>query len=340
MTYDATTKQIQAYLQPDSPFFGGARLSLTAGGTDGIGNLTRFRLGGDGLSGIGGFDPLGGNIDGARFYDKKLSLLELRDLYRTLNNGPIGPFGLVASYRHEGANPLSDDGGPFGLTLTNGGASFVAPGNPKNFKPGNVVASFTGGTYLDVPPCYDFGSDFTFMALVRKNSSESFQTILASSRFRFQFYGGASNSDGLGALRLDVNGAGASGPGNSADGTFNINEWYFVALRYNATTQMIDAFLQGDSYSPLSPSFTRTALGSIGISDMARFRLGYDGVSAIGGPDGFAGVIDGARFYDVWLSNDDLKRIFDDYYHVPEPATLLLLGGGLLALARRRRKGA
>ena len=62
---------------------------------------------------------------------------------------------------------------------------------------------------------------------------------LASDRFRFQFRN-TGGTDGAGTLRLDVNSPGASGPGESGDGTWLTEDWYFVAMTYDAATGQID----------------------------------------------------------------------------------------------------
>ena len=246
----------------------------------------------------------------------------------------------MAKYDHEGPNPLVDDTGN-GMDATNGGGvTFEAPPAPGNFELGDTSGKYTGASSsrLDVPPLYAPGDDFTFTAMVYKDASESHQTILSSDRFRFQFQQGTATGDGVGALRLDVNSPGVSGPANSAD-IFNTEQWYFVVFRYDATTHVIDMFLEDDTDRDLAgPVFTKMAYGTDGIGDMSMFRVGGDGLSGIGGFDGFRGYIDGVRFYDVWLSNAELEHVFGTY-RVPEPNTIaLLMLAGVCLIGRRRRR--
>lgn len=345
LTYDAGSKAIRAYLQGDQPIFGGPKLSLTANGDQGISDITQFRIGYDGLSGIGGGDGFGGYIDNIRFYDRKFTAAELRDVFRSYTSRPLGPFGLVSKYDFEQSNPLADDA-PTGLhlDLTNGGGATFAPPPPSGFfnRLGTQAASFSGASnsYLDVPNMHTPGDDFTFVALVNPSNVGAFRTILSTDRFRFQFY---PDGDGnpAGAVRLDVNGAGASGPGNSAANVVEPNQWYFVALRYTAASRLIDVFFQGANpdLTLNGPLFTRTALGASGIDDISRFRLGLDGVSGIGGVDPWVGWIDSVRLYDYALTNSQLQELFA-YYASPEPSTVvLLLAGiaGVLAAARQKK---
>ena len=317
MTYDASTQQISAYLQPDSPVFLSTSFAPTANGADGIGDMSRFRIGGDGLSGIGGFDAFGGQIDGVRFYDQTFDKRGLREIFRELRGMPAGPVGLVAEYTHEGASPLADDTG-HRMDLTSlGGVAFVAPPPGNSFPVGSVAGEYqrAGDDALELPSLHTAGDDFTFVALVRKDADESggHQTILSTDRFRFQFQNTGSTTDGGGRLRLDINGAGATGSADGPTNLFQTEDWYFVALTYDATTKEITGYLQPDSAVFMAPMIGRTAGGADGLDDMTRFRIGLDGLSGIGGGDGFGGHIDDIRIYDRAFSRAELASLFSGY---------------------------
>ncbi len=341
LTYDAGTRQIQGWLQDGSPVFLGPDMTRTALGAIGLDDLNRFRIGVDGVSGIGGADAFGGQMDGVRFYDTLLSKRELRDVFRDYNPLAAGTVGLVAQYTHEGPNPLADDTG-HGVTAVNRGlVSFVAP------PPGGIFQVGLGSTVgqyprqetgsLAFPQFYTSGDDFTFTALVRKNSDETggHQTILSSERFRLQFQNTGTTDDGLGQLNLQVNGAGATGPTGSGTGTFATDEWYFVALRYDAASQVLEAFLENEELG--GPSISQIVGGPAGLDDMLNFRVGEDGLSGIGSADPFGGWIDSIQFYDRFLSDDELRMAFNAAVPEPSAFALLLLALGLLPLVRPSR---
>lgn len=262
---------------------------------------------------------------------------------------------LVAAYTHEQVSPLTDDSGN-GFTLTNGGSvQFVAPGSTDWFQLGQKVADFTfsGSKYLGVPSAvYTPGSDFTFTTLVRRDSSlinTGHQTILSSDRFRLQWRILRDNVPGVGLvirpgteqLHLGLRNTDKSKlmDGSSANGSFGLDAWYFLAMRFKAATGEVDAFLQQAS-GTLAPPVIHLA-PSFNIGDMTGFRLGLDGLSTIGSGDAFLGEIDGARFYDTWLDNGQLQAVLQQEYWAPEPAAwmLLVLGGlpliGWLRAGRR-----
>lgn len=342
LQYNATTGQLKAWLQDGSPVFLGPDLLATVGNRAVFDAVSKFRIGADGLSGIGSLDAFVGQMDGIRFYDTLLSKRELRNVFREYNPLSAGYVGLVAQYSHENPeNRLADDTG-HGVTATNRGAvTFVPPPPGGIFSPG---LGSTVGYYnrqdtasLDFPEFYTAGDDFTFTALVRKDTVETIahETILATDRFRLQFRNTGSDSDGAGELLLQVNGAGSSGPTSSGVGTFLTDQWYFVALRYNADSQVLEAFL--DHTGSLGPPIlSQTVLGSVGLDDMVRFRVGVDGLSGLGSSDPFGGWIDRIQFYDRFLSDAELHAVLAA--SVPEPATLSLLAVGLLLLLGVRRR--
>ncbi|MDW8037415.1 MAG: DUF2341 domain-containing protein [Thermoguttaceae bacterium] len=341
LRYDATGNLAQAYLLPSTGVLAGPLLSVNP--TEPFTNISAFRIGMDGLTGIGGGDTWGGMIDNVRFFQGALTKRQLRDVFYSYTGYGGGPIGLVARYSHENpANRLADDTGNRVPATNRGAVQFVSPPAGGIFSPG---LGTTVGFYsrqdtasLDFGELYTAGDDFTFTALVRKDTIESDrETILASNRFRLQFQNTGTNNDGAGQLFLQVNGAGSSGPTGSGAGTFLTDQWYFVALRYNASTRVLEAFL--DNTGLLGPpDISQVVLGSVGLDDMVQFRVGADGLSGLGSTDPFGGWIDRIQFYDRYLSNAELHAILSA--SVPEPATLGLLALGLLVLVLLRAKRA
>ena len=339
LSYDAGSQQLVAYLVPETAVqFGQPSIVGTAGGA-GLNDITTFAVGRD-LSGIGGADGFGGQIDASRFWDSEArTAQQLRDTFHALTGRAPGPLGLVASYNHEGADPLADNSGN-GLNATTGGVDFVAPPGTTSFDVGDTVGEYNRGTdQLNVPVTHTPGDGFTFTGLVRKNNDESggHQTILSSDEFRFQ-YRDTGGADGAGTFRLDINGAGTT---ESGDGTFPVEEWLFTALRYDGNTGDVDVFVFDDTPDPtLLPAFSTNA----DLSDMSQFRVGADGLSGIGGFDAFGGWIDGATFYDLALTDQQLLDAFNAANLVPEPSSIALwslIGLGLFGsgyLRRRRNK--
>ncbi len=343
LTYRASDNQVEAYIAPASTAsLGGPGMAFTAS-NDSLDTAAGFRIGSDGRSGIGCYDPFGGQIDQVRVYSDYKTSDQMQAIYGRYV-GYSDP--LVAKYTFEDSANREQDVTGHGHNATNGGdVAYVAPPSPGSLALGTTAAAHPRNSsgYLDLPSeVYLPGEDFTFTAFVRKDASEtgSYQTILGTDRFRFQFFPTGADDDGAGGLRLDVNGAGASGPANGANNAFMTEQWYFVALRYDASTQQIDAFLQpGQQWTFDSAEFTRMANGTLGIGDMSQFRLGGDGLSDIGGFDAFGGWIDEAYFFNAALTDQEIANLFHGY--VPEPATAMiwsLLAGLGIALRWRRRK--
>lgn len=323
MMYDAETKKIETYVQPDSPVLFGSAFMQTALGPQGLDTMTRFRLGADGLSGIGSPDALAGHIDGVRFYDQTFTKVQLRDIFREYRPAPPGPIGLLAHYTHDSANPLADDTGHLATLTNGGGVGFVAPIDPGPFDLGTTVGQYsrTSTGYLDVPNVHTPDDDFTFTAMVRKDAAAAgHHTIFSTNRFRLQFRGTSTDA---GTLRLDVNGANATGHNETAVDGFPTQEWMFVAMTYDAATRQIQAWLQDGSPVFLGPDMTRIALGAIGIDDMNRFQVGGN-ISGIGLGDNFRGQMDGVRFYDTLLTKRELRDVFREYNPLPAGAVGLV----------------
>ncbi len=327
--------------------------AITSGYNHGTGfaNTSNLSIGAN----PGGGAPYRGLLDEVRFSDVARSEAWMNAEYRSqagLLAGITGSLdrsagaGPLASYTHEQADPLTDVTGHGFDAVNGGGVAFVTPPSAGQFVLGDRAGQYArgGNQYLNVPQVAGAGEDFTFTAAVRKNADETggHQTILSSNRFRFQFNNTGSTADGAGQLRLDINGAGAGGSNVGPAGGFLTEEWYFVALRYDADTQLIEAFLQDGNVAQLqAPVITRTVNGTLGLDDINALRVGSDGLSGIGSGDTWGGWIDNVQFFNDYLSNQEIENVFLADSTVPEPLTLLTLG--LLAPAalgryvRRRR---
>ncbi len=243
---------------------------------------------------------------------------------------------LMASYGHENAaDRLQDDTGN-GNTLTNVNAvGFVAAPIDSDFfyfEVGDTVAQFSGSEYLQVPDGVYADGSFTFTGLVNTAQSGAFQTILSSSRFRLQRAAYSSWNDGEPVLNMSVVTGGDNNDWVACD--FEVGEWYFVALRYDQSTNELKSFIQGASgvWSPTTNDVTAPT----GFNDLTNITLGRN-VSSVGGPDNWNGMIDSARFYSTALSNAELKSVFFEF-SVPEPSSIGLLAVCLCSLLLRRRR--
>jgi hypothetical protein len=247
-----------------------------------------------------------------------------------------------AFWDFNGSNPLLDKTGN-GFNLTNSGATFIAPtasGNgwvPNQLSGANVagevsrVANFNGGAFLDIPNSVYSGGSFTWIGAQRRTGG-AFQTLLASSRFRyqnvFQTLQGAINSPG-GSF-------GSSSP-------LVDNDWYLIALTYDNGSKALNSYAVTNSGVFGGPVLTGSAAG-IGLSNAINFRMGLDNVSFIGGGDGFTGQMDFAAWKNAVLTAGQLQGILNDFVNgptlvtIPEPSSLMIWGmAGLCTMAYRRR---
>ena len=303
--------------------------------------------------GAGGGRTLNGTLDEVRFADVVRSDAWMNAEYRSqtgaltstgaaIDRQSAALTGLVAQYTHEWVDPLADTTG-HGHDATNHGVVFTAPTDSPAFQLGDVVGQYSRNQYLELPPdVVELGESFTFTALVKKSDllTATHHTILGTNRFRLQYVtehqgGVVEGREDLGELELNVTtyGGGIQVTG-SGNGSFDVDQWYFVALRYDATTDTIEGFLS-DSETLGSPAFSLDPTND--LIDLTGFHVGFNDLSLIGGSDGWTGLIDGVRFYGSYLDNQQLQDVLLSY--VPEPSACLLLIVGAIGLAFRRRGG-
>ncbi|MCA9247923.1 MAG: PEP-CTERM sorting domain-containing protein [Planctomycetales bacterium] len=239
-------------------------------------------------------------------------------------------------------NELLDKSGN-GNNLTNGGGvtfgSHTASANgwtPDQLG-GGQAANFTGAgsNYLAMPNGTYTGGDFTFItAHLRPAAGSGFNTLFASSRFRYQTVGDPTPS---------LSG-GINAPGGSFGGTPAVeDEWHLTALTYDSSTGALSSYIVTNSgVFPGSPQATGSANGGpTYISDSTNFRIGGDGTSAIGGFDGWEGQLDFVAFDNSILSGVQLQQLMSDFnlgITTPEPTTGLMVLMGVMGLAMRRRR--
>lgn len=291
-----------------------------------------------------------GQIDEVRFSTVERSADWLNAQYRSQSDQLLNYTAVVrpdAAFHlsHEQIDPTLDDT-VNGYDATNTGVSFVAAPNSEasGFRLGDTVGSYvrSQNDRLDVDDAAYAGGDFTFIAVVNRDTTDlnqGFATIFATNRFRFQYRidrpGGVPDL-GSQKLNLDVkSSSGSTASATSAGGSFQAGTWYFVVLRYNSTTNLLDAFLEDSTGGIDTPALNLNL--SFSITDLAGLRIGADGLTGIGSFDGFWGQIDNAQFYNAALTNTDLQSIFLSVA-IPEPASLCLLGLCLAGLTTRRTR--
>lgn len=256
---------------------------------------------------------------------------------------------LIAAYGHENPeNRLQDDTNN-GHTLTNvNNVAFVTPPEQPGFhyfKLGDTVAQYGGSRHLQVPDeVYPHdggkGGSFTFTGLVNRPSGGSgFQTILSSSRFRLQLpnYHGRRLHIGL-VTNPDASPVTYSQHYTPAgEDVFEFDTWYFVALRYDETSNLLQAFLQdaSDEWNPVRLDVASALVPAV-FPEFTDLTLGRN-ISLAGGPDNWNGMIDSARFYTAALSDSELEAVFFQF-SVPEPSAFALLLVALCGLLLRRTR--
>ncbi len=345
LRYDSGTRALDTFSTTNSTALAPAKLtgSVNAPGFAGTIPLSNFRLGMDGVSTIGGDDAWAGELDFAIFHDGLLTDTQLNTIAEEFNNSPnVLPPQLprpdaTAKWDFNGANPLADrTGNGHDLLMPASAAnqpSFVtaAPSSngwePLEFVRG-PVAEFDGSDWLDIPDEVYEGGDFTVVAAHRRPASAGgFDTILSSSRFRYQ--------DVNNSLQGDIN-----SPGGSFGGSYALtpDDWYFTVLRYEGATGALNSFTVTGGDELGSPVLTGNAVAP-GLGNAVDWQIGYNGNSGIGGVDGWAGQIDFVAFYNDFVIADQLELVFEQF-RVPEPSAAMLAvwaAAGWIRMRRRRR---
>ncbi len=226
-------------------------------------------------------------------------------------SGAFAVPGVTAFWDFDGPTPPTDK--------TGNGHDLILPGGSNNPTIGNAVASgngwspaglygvsatFDGGDYLAIPNSAYSGGDFTFFVAQHTAGATGFDTLLASSRFRYQNV----NDTLSGAINA---------PGGSFGGSTPIsaNDWHFIALRYDSTTQTLESFAATNTGTLGAPLLSGIAAAP-GLGNASNFRLGGDGTSGIGGFDGWAGQLDFAGFHDGKLTNAQLQSALTEFVAV------------------------
>ncbi len=247
---------------------------------------------------------------------------------------------LTAEYTHEDPANRGRDMSGNGHDATFGSAVTFPTAPQDIFEFGDIVAQYnrTDNAKMDIPgSVITPGDDFTFVCLVNKlgELNGTNHTVLCSNRFRLQWRSDDSSSEN-GKLRVYVTrSTGGYDYSTAPIGSFQADDWYFVALRYDVSANLLEAFSTNDGdlgvagifYNPTTP-----------LTDVTAFQVGYNGLSGIGGVDAMNGQFDNIRFYDSFLDDAQLQEVLTSY--VPEPSTLalLLLGIAGFGLFRRRAK--
>lgn len=341
LRYDNATRSLESFALTNTGTLGSPVLTGSAN-VPGLGNATNFRIGGDGTSGIGSFDGWAGELDFAVFHDGLLNNTQLQTIVTEFNSSPNvlppppPPAVKSAFWDFNAANPLLDRSGNGNHLVNPGGGNSptFGPATPSanGWQPMELdrgdVAKFDGSDYLEIPNSVYAGGDFTVLVAHRRpTAAGGYDTIFASSRFRYQ-----NINDALGG--------GINSPGGSFGGTYPLNpdDWYFTALRYNDTTGTLESYAvtAGDLLG--GPVLVGSA-NSPGLGNAINWRIGGDGTSLIGGFDGWAGEIDYVAFYNQLLTDGQIQNAFANFV-VPEPSAFILFALGLagIAVLRRRRK--
>ncbi|QNN20932.1 DUF2341 domain-containing protein [Planctomycetales bacterium ZRK34] len=311
-----------------------------------LGNTNPLTLGRKATGG----NQFAGQMDEVRFSNVQRSADWLNAQYRSQSNQLLSYAAVVnpnAAFHlsHEQTDATLDDT-VNGYDATNTGVDFIAAPTPaaSGFYLGDTTGFYVRNQndHLDVSDAAYTGGDFTLIALVNRDTADLNQghaTIFATDRFRFQWRinrpGGVPEL-GSQQLNLDVKSAGgsttnATGP----QGNFLAGTWYFVALRYDASENLIEAFLEDSNGAIVNPELSIN-LGFT-ITDLSGMRIGADGLTGIGSFDTWWGQIDNTQLYNAALSDGELQSIFTSVA-IPEPASLTLLGVCLAALTTKRAR--
>jgi len=151
--------------------------------------------------------------------------------------------------------------------------------------------TFNNPSYVALPSMSTL-TQFTMNAWVRTPSSIAYHTITAGSTFRWNVHPGCSSQY---VLALEM--TGGSG-GSIASSCFNPNTLVMVSVTNNGSisTVYVNGVAAGTS-----------ATGQ--ILNLAAARIGLDGVSNIGSPDAFNGVVDEVSMWNRALSPTEIATL-------------------------------